>query len=165
MCVCVCVCMSVSFTLIFFLPLFPSIYVSFSTHTHIYIYIYIYIYVCMCVCVCVWKERHRKDTHTHTHTHTLYIYIYIYILGAFNKFPGLFLIQAFKIVVDSWNLTMLLLYILWNDWQILKISGSNATAAIGIHPKKPWLSQLANFKNAIWTWGHFRRTICNKILF
>ena len=40
-----------------------------------------------------------------------------------------------------------------------------ATAAIGIHPAKVWLSQLVNFKNAIWTWGHFRRTICNKILF
>ena len=40
-----------------------------------------------------------------------------------------------------------------------------ATAAIGIHPTKAWLSQLVNFKNAIWTWGHFRRTICHKILF
>ena len=40
-----------------------------------------------------------------------------------------------------------------------------ATAAIGIHPTKAWLSQLVDFKNAIWTWGHFRRTICNKILF
>ena len=40
-----------------------------------------------------------------------------------------------------------------------------ATAGIGIHPTKAWLSQLVNFKNAIWTWGHFRRTICNKILF
>ena len=40
-----------------------------------------------------------------------------------------------------------------------------ATAAIGIHPTKAWLSQMANFKNAIWTWRHFRRTICNKILF
>ena len=39
-----------------------------------------------------------------------------------------------------------------------------ATAAIGIHPTKTWLSQLVNFKNAIWTWRHFRRTICNKIL-
>ena len=38
-----------------------------------------------------------------------------------------------------------------------------ATSAIGIHPTKTWLSQLVNFKNAIWTWGHFRRTICNKI--
>ena len=36
-----------------------------------------------------------------------------------------------------------------------------ATAAIGIHPTKAWLSQLVNFKNAIWTWGHLRRTICN----
>ena len=40
-----------------------------------------------------------------------------------------------------------------------------ATAAIGIHPTEAWLSQLVNFKNAIWTSGHFRRTICNKILF
>ena len=39
------------------------------------------------------------------------------------------------------------------------------TAAIGIHPTKVWLSQLVNFKNATWTWGHFRRMICNKILF
>ena len=23
---------------------------------------------------------------------------------------------------------------------------------------------MVNFKNAIWTWGHFRRTICNKIV-
>ena len=33
------------------------------------------------------------------------------------------------------------------------------TAAIGIHPTKPWLSQLVNFKNAISMWGHFRRRI------
>ena len=39
-----------------------------------------------------------------------------------------------------------------------------ATAAIGIHPTKTWLSQLVNFKNAIWTCGHFRRTIfCFKL--
>ena len=38
------------------------------------------------------------------------------------------------------------------------------TAAIGIHPTKAWFSQLVNFKNAIWMWGHFRRTICNKIV-
>ena len=42
---------------------------------------------------------------------------------------------------------------------------STATAASGIHPTKAWLSQLVNFKNAVWTWGHLRRTICNKILF
>ena len=37
---------------------------------------------------------------------------------------------------------------------------SIATAAIGIHPTKIWLSQQVNFKNAIW---HLR-TICNKIV-
>ena len=36
-----------------------------------------------------------------------------------------------------------------------------ATAGIGIHPTKTWLSQLMNFKNAIW---HFKRTIGNKIV-
>ena len=44
--------------------------------------------------------------------------------GAFNKFPDFF-VQAFKIVVDSWIFSMLLLYILWDDWPIFMISGSN----------------------------------------
>ena len=34
-----------------------------------------------------------------------------------------------------------------------------ATAGIGIHPTKAWLSLQVNFKNAIW---HFRRTILQK---
>ena len=34
-------------------------------------------------------------------------------------------IQAFKIVVDSWTFSMLLLYILWDDWPIFMISASN----------------------------------------
>ena len=46
------------------------------------------------------------------------------IRGAFNKFPDFF-VQAFKIVVDSWKFIMLLLYILWDDWPIFMISGSN----------------------------------------
>ena len=37
-----------------------------------------------------------------------------------------------------------------------------ATAGIGIHPTKAWLLQLVNFKNAIWSWGHLRRTIWKK---
>ena len=37
-----------------------------------------------------------------------------------------------------------------------------ATAAIGIHPTKAWLLQLVNFKNAIWIWEQFRRTMRNK---
>ena len=35
-----------------------------------------------------------------------------------------------------------------------------ATAGTGIHQTKAWLSQVVNFKNAIWTW---ERTICNKM--
>ena len=36
-----------------------------------------------------------------------------------------FFVRAIKIVVDSWKFTMLLLYILWDDWPIFRISGSN----------------------------------------
>ena len=36
-----------------------------------------------------------------------------------------FFLWAFKIVVDSWKFSMLLLYILWDDWPIFMISGSN----------------------------------------
>ena len=44
---------------------------------------------------------------------------------AFNKFPDFFFVQAFKIVVDSWKFTVLLLYILWDDWTIFMISLTN----------------------------------------
>ena len=46
------------------------------------------------------------------------------IRGAFNKFPDFF-VQAFNIIVDSWKFSMLLLYILWDDWPTIKIPGSN----------------------------------------
>ena len=36
-----------------------------------------------------------------------------------------FFVHAFKIVVDSWKFSMLLLYILWDDWPIFMISDSN----------------------------------------
>ena len=36
-----------------------------------------------------------------------------------------FFIWAFKIVVDYWKFSFLLLYILWDDWPIFMISGSN----------------------------------------
>ena len=36
-----------------------------------------------------------------------------------------FFIWAFKIVEDSWKFIMLLLYILWDDWPVFMISGSN----------------------------------------
>ena len=48
----------------------------------------------------------------------------VVIRGAFNKFPDFF-VRASKIVVDSWKFTMLLLYILWDDWQTFRISASN----------------------------------------
>ena len=53
----------------------------------------------------------------------IYIYIYIYILPSISF--QTFLVQAFKIVVDSWKFSMLLLYILWDDWPIFMISRSN----------------------------------------
>ena len=54
----------------------------------------------------------------------VYIYIYIYICGAFNMFPDFF-VQRFKIVIDSWKFSMLLLYISWDNWPIFMISASN----------------------------------------
>ena len=36
-----------------------------------------------------------------------------------------FFVWAFKIVIDSWKCSMLLLYILWDDWPIFMISASN----------------------------------------
>ena len=36
-----------------------------------------------------------------------------------------FIVWAFKIVVDSWKFTMLLLYLIWDDWPIFMISASN----------------------------------------
>ena len=50
--------------------------------------------------------------------------IKIHIRVAFNKFPDFFL-SVFKIGVDSWKFSMLLLYILWDDWPIFMISVSN----------------------------------------
>ena len=43
---------------------------------------------------------------------------------AFNKFPDFF-VQTFKIDVDSWEFSILLLYILWDDWPIFMISSAN----------------------------------------
>ena len=48
---------------------------------------------------------------------------YIYV-GHSISFLTFFL-QAFKIVIDSWKFSMLLLYILWDDWPIFMISASN----------------------------------------
>ena len=91
--------------------------------------------MCVCVCVCI------------------YIYMHVF----FNPL--------------SWaareNIKfLLLLYILGDDWRIFYdfTFKWTATTGIGIHPTKAWLSLLVNFKNAIWTWGHFKRVTCNKLL-
>ena len=47
----------------------------------------------------------------------IYIYIYIYIRGTFNNFQT-YLYRHLKF-------SMLLLYILWDDWPIFMISGTN----------------------------------------
>ena len=96
----------------------------------------------------------------------IYIYIYIYICGVFNTFPDFF-------CTGIWNCRRLLkihyvIAILLMKWLTNFYDSKfkwTATAAIGIHPTKAWLSWLVSFKNAIWTWGHFRRMICNKIVF
>ena len=93
------------------------------------------------------------------------IFHFLMIRGVFNKFPDFF-VRAFKIVVDSWKFTVIAIHLMkwltnFYDFRFKWI----ATPAIGIHPTRAWLSRLVNFKSAIWTWGHFRRTICNKILF
>ena len=36
-----------------------------------------------------------------------------------------FFVWAFKIIIDSWKFSILLLYILWDDWPIFRISSSN----------------------------------------
>ena len=45
--------------------------------------------------------------------------------GHMISFQTFFFVQAFKIAVDSWKFSILLLYILWDDWPIFMISGSN----------------------------------------
>ena len=88
----------------------------------------------------------------------------IQIRGAFSKFS-----DCFCVGIKSCRRHLKIQYIIaihlmrwltnFNDFRFKW----TATAAAGIHPTKAWLSQMVNFKNAIWTWGYFKRTICNKI--
>ena len=61
--------------------------------------------------------------------------------GAFNKFPDFF-VQAFKIVLDSWKFSMLLLYILWDDRPIFMISGSNEQLQQQLECQSWWISKM-----------------------
>ena len=51
------------------------------------------------------------------------MYVCIYVVNSISF--QIFFVQAFKIVVDSWKFSILLLYILSDDWPIFMISGSN----------------------------------------
>ena len=53
----------------------------------------------------------------------MYVSIYIYVVHSISF--QTFFVQVFKIVLDSWKSTILLLYILWDDLPIFIISGSN----------------------------------------
>ena len=55
----------------------------------------------------------------------IYIYIYIYIYVVYSINFQTFFVRAFNIIGDSWKFTMLLLYILWDNWPIFIISDSN----------------------------------------
>ena len=94
---------------------FPPKWLKANNYIYIYIYVCVFGHVCVCVRVCESFERDREKEGE----------IYIYIRGEFNKFPDIFLVQAFKIVGESWKFTMLLIYILWDDWSPFMISVSN----------------------------------------
>ena len=55
----------------------------------------------------------------------MFVCVCIHMYGVHSISFQTFFVQAFKIVVDSWKFTMLLLYILWDDWPIFMISASN----------------------------------------
>ena len=81
-----------------------------------WVYIYIYIYICNIF----------ADESNFSHTNLAQVYqfklkpIYVEHPIGFQTF----FVQAFKIVVDSWKFTILLLYILWDEWPIYMISVS-----------------------------------------
>ena len=74
-------------------------------------------------------------------------WINIYEMHSISFQP--FSVQTFKIVVDSWKFSMLLLYILWDDRLIFMVSGSNEQLQQELEytPIKPdcdswWISRM-----------------------
>ena len=92
---------------IYCMDIYTFILVVFFAHDPMCVYIYIYIYI---------------STYINVHIH-IYIWMHIYVMHSISF--QTFFVQAFKIVRDSWKVSMLLLYILWDDWPIFMISGSN----------------------------------------
>ena len=85
------------------------------------------------------------------------------VRGVFNKFPDFFLMGIYNcrtLLKIQYVIAIHRMRWLTNvyDFRFKR----TPTAGIGKRPTKAWLSQLVNFKNAIWT---RRRTICKKNLF
>ena len=53
----------------------------------------------------------------------LHVDIYIYEVHTISF--QTFFVMAFRIILDVWKFSILLLYILWDDWPIFMISASN----------------------------------------
>ena len=74
------------------------------------------------------------------------------------SFETFFFVKAFKIVANSLKIQYVIaIHFMRGLTNFYDFRFKWTTTAA-----KAWLSQLVNFKNAIW---YFRRTICNKILF
>ena len=87
-----------------------------------------------------WRERVRDIRATSAIWWWWWWYFYVVYSIGFQTF----FVQAFKIVQDSEKFSVLLLYILWNEWPIFFNDFRfkwTATAAIGIHPAKAWYSK------------------------
>ena len=107
------------------------------------------------------KYLHKLESEQENDTHTFLREFKI--RGAYDKFQ-----ELFRTGIKNWRRLLKTQYVIaihllrrltnFYDFRFK----STATAAIGIHYTKARLSQLVNFKNAIW---YFRRTICNKLCF
>ena len=74
------------------------------------------------------------------------------VCGAFNKFPDFFvhsILNCRRLLKIHYIIAIHLMRWLTNFYDFS--FKWTTRAAIGIHPTKDWLSQLVNFKNAIWT--------------
>ena len=74
-----------------------------------------------------------------------------YMFCLFYMVPSIsfqtFVVQTFKNVIDSWKFTVIAIHLMrWLTNFYHFTFKWTATAAIGIHPTKAWLSQMVNFK-------------------
>ena len=73
-----------------------------------------------------WNQRSQTKFHGIKYINLPYIFIYYYNIYVVPSISfQTFFVQAFKIGVHTRKFSMLLLYILWDDWPMFMISGSN----------------------------------------